>query len=280
MLEVPVGVRVVQGTVLGKALHMVGALHLVQHGVAAVVGPGYQLAMAVKVQSPCVAASLAEKFKRATRRMVPPDSLLKLDSTNLPGHGAALGAVQPPIRSPDKAVGVGMGILHAKPGQQHLRIPIGNVVAIFVGVEQKVGRLHHEDTAPTQRQSRGKVQARNEIPRLAIATVGVRILQDGDPVGTLGPLGRRFGNLVPNRAEILVLGYGLEAGGIRVLKILDNPHPPAAVEGDAERLANERFGRDQPGLETRFGHHARQGLFGRITLRNRGGGHQQPARDH
>ena len=36
-----------------------------------------------------------------------------------------------------------MGVLHAEAREQHLRVAVGHVVAVAVGIEEKVGNLQH-----------------------------------------------------------------------------------------------------------------------------------------
>ena len=79
VVEVAVGVRVVQRAVLGEALDVVRPLHLVQHREAAPVGAGDDLAVPVEVEALGVAAALAEQLEPLRLRVVPPDALLELD---------------------------------------------------------------------------------------------------------------------------------------------------------------------------------------------------------
>src|SRR5262249_22585216 len=87
----------------------------------------------------------------------------------------------------------------------------------------------------------------------AIPAIRVRITQNGNAVDPLGPLGRRLRDAIVNGAEILIDLDRLESGWRRVLQILDNPHPPAVVEADADRLAHVRLGCHELYLKP-FGH--------------------------
>ncbi len=69
VVEVAVGVRVVQRAVLAERLPVVAALNAVQHDEAAVVGAVEQVAVAVEVEAPRVAAALAEQLELARARM-------------------------------------------------------------------------------------------------------------------------------------------------------------------------------------------------------------------
>ena len=65
VVEVAVGVRVVQRAVLAERLPVVAALHAVQHREAAEVGAVEEVAVAVEVEAPGVAAALAEQLELA-----------------------------------------------------------------------------------------------------------------------------------------------------------------------------------------------------------------------
>src|SRR5438105_23858 len=60
VVEVAVGVWIVQGAVLAEALPVVAALHTVKHAEAADVGAVEQVSVSVKIESPGVAAALAK----------------------------------------------------------------------------------------------------------------------------------------------------------------------------------------------------------------------------
>ena len=73
--------------------------------------------------------------------------------------------------------------------------------------------------------------------------------QDGDAVGPLRPLRRRLRDAVVNGAQVLIDLDRLEAGGVGILQVLNDPHPAAVVEGDRHRLADHRLGGDDLDLE-------------------------------
>src|SRR5579884_2866914 len=95
MLEIAIGMRIVQGTMLGEALDVIGALHLMQHGHVAVVGAGDDVALAIEVEAPGVAAALGKQLEFVGDGMVAPNALLKLDAADVGRYGAALSTVQP-----------------------------------------------------------------------------------------------------------------------------------------------------------------------------------------
>src|SRR4051812_31125970 len=63
VLQVAKCIRVVQRAVLAKTFPVVTALDLMQQRIAADVGAGEQIAMAIEVESPGVAAALGEQFE-------------------------------------------------------------------------------------------------------------------------------------------------------------------------------------------------------------------------
>ena len=160
VLEVAVGVRIVQRAVLGEAFDVVAALHLVQADDVAAVRAGDGVAVAIEVESPGVAAPFAEQLEALGRRMVAPDALLKADAANVGRHGAALRAIEPAVGAPLQRVDHRVRVFHAEAGEQHLGIAVGHVVAIAIGIEQQVRRLADIDAAVADRQGRGQVQAR------------------------------------------------------------------------------------------------------------------------
>jgi hypothetical protein len=139
VLEIAEGVRVVQGAVLAEALDVVAALHLVQRDLPAPVGAGDDVAVAVEIESPGVAATLGKQLEFLGPRVIAPDALLEFAAANLRRHRAALGAVQPAVRAPLQRVGKGMGILHAETFEQHFRIAVRFVAAGLDLVEEQIG---------------------------------------------------------------------------------------------------------------------------------------------
>ena len=69
-----------QRAVLAERLPVVASLDAVEHDEAADVGAGEELAVAVEVEAPHVAAALAEQLEPLGRRVVAPDALLELDA--------------------------------------------------------------------------------------------------------------------------------------------------------------------------------------------------------
>ena len=258
MFEITVGVGVVKWSVFGKAFHVIRALHLVQHGMATVVGTCHQLSMPVKIEAPSVASPFTEQFKSTRHRMVAPDSLLKFNATNFGCYRAPLSAIKPTVWPPYHAIGMGMGVFHTKPGKKDLRIAIWKIVSIFVGIKKQVRRLKHIYAAMTERQSCGQVEASDKVFGFSKSALRVWILQNGNTIRTTRPARWWIGHFVPNRSQILILRNGLQPCRIRVLQILNNPHSATAIKRNTQRLPNQRFRGNQSGFETRGNRHAGQ----------------------
>src|SRR5262249_31702710 len=105
VLEIAVGIRIVQRAVLAKRLPIVAALDAMEHVHAAVIRAVEQIAMLVEVESPRIAAAFAEKLKLVRDRMIAPDTLLELDTADVGRNGAPLAAIQPAVRPPGQRVG-------------------------------------------------------------------------------------------------------------------------------------------------------------------------------
>src|SRR5204862_4442101 len=132
--------------------------------------------------------------------------------------------------------------------------------AVAVRVEQQVGRLRDEGAAVTETEAAGDVEAADEVLRGLVEAVAVLVLEDRDLVGALRPLGRWLREAVVDGAQVLVDLGRLEAGGVGVLEILDDPDAPAIVEADREGLADRRFAGDESDLEAVGDGHALYGI--------------------
>src|SRR2546430_1584733 len=104
MVEVAVGVRVVQFSMLAEILNIVSSLHHVQH-LLVEIGSGKNLALIVEIQTPGISATFGKKFEGMRQGMIAPNTLLKLEAADLCRDGAALRAIQPAVRSPGKRIG-------------------------------------------------------------------------------------------------------------------------------------------------------------------------------
>ena len=142
-----------------------------------------------------------------------------------------------------------MGVLEPEAGQEHLRVAVGPVVAVPVGVEQQIRRLADEDAAVTNGQPGSQVQAVDEDLRLVGPAVAVGIFEDLDPVGASRAARRRVGHPVVLGAKILVDGDRLQPRRIGILQVLDDPEPAALVEAGRKRLPHHRLGREDLDVE-------------------------------
>src|SRR5262249_35987950 len=157
VVEVAEGEGVVQRAVLGEALPVVAALHPVEQDEPAVVGAVEEVAVAVEGEPPGVAAALAEQLEGPRQRVEGAYPRLEHDTPYPGGHGAALTAVEPAVRPPGERVGDGVGVLHAEAAQEDVRIIVGDIVAVTVGVEEEVGRLEDEDAAVAEGEAGSEV---------------------------------------------------------------------------------------------------------------------------
>src|ERR1700691_4993911 len=127
VIEPPIGMGIMQRSVLAKTFPVVAALNAVHHAVTAVIRAEDNVAVLVKIHPPFVAAAFQEKFKPAGKGMVTPNSLLKFDPANIGGDTTALAAVQPSVRPPSERVGHRGGILHSESSQQNFRVGVWNI---------------------------------------------------------------------------------------------------------------------------------------------------------
>src|SRR5262245_11473561 len=123
-----------------------------------------------------------------------------------------------------------MRVLHAETGEANFRITIGNVVAIAVGIEKQIWRLKHEHAAVAESESAGEIQTGDEIVCAVGAAIAIGVLKDGDAVGAFRTARWRFRNAVVDGARPAIHLGALETRGIGILKVLNDPQPPAVVE--------------------------------------------------
>jgi len=249
VFEVAIGVRIVQRAMLGEAFDVVGSLHLVQADDVAGIGARHYVAVAVEVESPGVAAPFAEQLEAFGGRVVAPDALLKTDAANVRRDGAALRAVEPAVGAPLQGIDHGVRVFHAKTLEQHLGVAVGQVVAVLVGIEQQVRRLADVDAAVANGQRRGEIQTGDEVLGAIRAAVAVGVFEDRDLVFANGTVRRRLGHAVVFGAQVAVDIDGLQAGRVRILQVLDDPHPAAVVEGHGDGLPHVGFGGEQFDVE-------------------------------
>ena len=201
----------------------------------------------VEVHAPRVARAFGKDFEDMPNRMVSPDAGVDSRSVGLgrarPADGGvrehAVTAVEPAIGPPDERIERLVGVLCAPAVEQDRGLGVGDVVAVGVGDEQKIGRCAHPYAAKPNRQTADEVEPLLEdLPGVErVVTVG--ILEDQDPV-------------------VGVFGCDLPRVGIA----LRNPEPAAVVEAHRDRLADVGLGREEFDGEARRSRH-RPGCFQR-----------------
>jgi hypothetical protein len=154
----------------------------------------------IEIEAPGVAAAVAEQLEAVRDGMVAPDALLEGDAAYLGGDGAPLAAVQPTVGPPGERIGDGVGILHAEALEQHLRVAVGHVVAVAIGIEEEVRHLQDKDAAMAERDAAGEIEVLDEVPGFGRPTRVVETFEDGDAVCPLGPFGRRLRHAVVDGA--------------------------------------------------------------------------------
>ena len=101
----------------------------------------------------------------------------------------------------------------------------------------------------TQRHAGGQVQVRDEVLDRVSAAVAIGIVIDRDSVLALGAFWRRIGHLVVLRPQPVVHFDGPEPLGIRILPILQHPHPATIVKTDRQGLRDLGLGDDESNLQ-------------------------------
>ena len=123
MPEESVGMEVVQRTVLAEALAVIAALYRMPEQGSAVRAVE-EVPLAVEGQPVDVPSPFREQLELLGERMVAPDALLELDPANVAGAGAAVEAVEPPVRPPGEVICDRLRILHPETLEQDLGIGV------------------------------------------------------------------------------------------------------------------------------------------------------------
>ena len=262
--KVSVGVEVVQWAMLGKALGEIAALDGVKKQAA--VGTVEQPAKCIEGEPKEIAPSLAEQLEPVRRRMIPPAPLLELDPANATGCRTAVHPVQPAVGAPRQVIGQRLGILHAKPLEQHSGWTVGNIVPVAVGIEEQIGNLQDKNTAISEGQPGGQVQPVNEIPGPIGPAIAVGVLENRDPVGSTGPPRWRLGNTVVDSPRPAIDFHPLQPGRVGILQVLDRPQPATIVALDQDRLPHHGLAGEQLHLETLGECHLAGGRLQRVPL--------------
>ena len=156
-----------------------------------------------------------------------------------------------------------MGVFLAEPGQQDFGIAVGDVVAVAVGIEEKIRRLHDEDAAAADAETGCEVEPGDKVSGLPKAAALVRVEEDRELVGPLGPKRRRLGQAVVLSPQELIDCDRFEPCRCRILDVLQHPEATAIVEGHGHRLTDQRLAGDEADFEAVGNAHPLDGFLGR-----------------
>ena len=233
-------------------LEVDAALDVVPAAGGAAVVAGIHAAVAVELEAEGIARAFAEDVVFPGLRMVAPDhAAFEMDrggvrgietrADHAGGRRAAMHAVEPAVRTQDDAVADRVRVLKTEAGEMHHRGAVGNVIAVGIGVEQQVRRIHHPDAAMGAHGGIGHIQPVLEDRMLIVDPVALRRLMDGDDIGAAVMVRRSRRHAVVVRAIILIAADHVHAGGIGILAILRDPKPAAGVETEVRRLGDLRL---------------------------------------
>ena len=144
-----------------------------------------------------------------------------------------------------------------------LGVAVRHVVAIGIGVEKEMRRLHHPQPAMAAHHGVRHVQPVEHHAMFVESAVAIRVLMHGDDVAPAIVVRRRGRDAVEARTVEAVAAHHLQAGGKRILAVLRDPHAPAFVEADVRRLRDQRLAQDQVRREIGRRLHLRERLGGR-----------------
>ena len=178
-------------------------------------------------------------------------ALVETRTRDVAGHGRALRRVEPAVGPPAQAVDDRVRVFQAEPLKVDLRVAVGHVVVVPVGIEEQVRRVEHPDASAAAQRRRGDVQPVHERLVPVEDAVAVGVFVNRDLVSAANMMRRRRRHLVIDGAPDAVVAEHLEPGRERVLQILHDPEPAALVEAQAHRLADDRLGQDQIDLRGR-----------------------------
>ena len=267
--QMPVGIRVVQRSVLAEALEVVCALVSVPE--EAEVRGVEQVAVVVECEAEDVPAALAEQFEFLRGRVIAPHALLKLDAPNSAGRGAAVESIQPAVRSPGEVVGERLRVLHAEATEQDFGVAIRHVVAVSIRIEEQVRCLEDVNSALAEFDPGTEIQPLHEVLERIGLAVAVRVFADGNAVRAPGTLRRWFGHPIVNRARPPIDLHALQPGRVGVLQVLNRPDPTAIIALHEDGLPHIRFGREELHGEPIGGFHPLRGFRGSEATRIRSG---------
>ena len=235
---------------LAEPLAGIAALDIVEAaGVSSVVS-GKDPPLGVDLEAEGVASALREDLVASRLGMVAPDELahgverwfVAAEASDRPRNGAALRAVEPAVRPPTQMAGDGVRILDAEPLEQDLRIAVGHVVPVTIGIEEEVGRVEDEHAATSAGERRRDRQAVDERAVTVVHAVTVGVLVERDAIPARHVPRRRLRRAVVHGPQKRIPTHGGETGGVRILAVVHHPEPAPLVEVEEEGLADLRLG--------------------------------------
>ena len=217
--------------------------------------PRKDAALGIDLATERVASTFGKDLVAAGFRMVAPNQLplrinwfvaIDIGTYDIAGDRTALRAVQPAVRAPHQTVGDRMRVLQAESLQVDDRVVVGNVVVVSIWIKKQVGRIQHPRAASTTCDGGTHVQAFEKRFVAIERSVSIGIFVDRDFVSSaerrVCRVGRRRRHRVVNVAPKVVAADNFQTGGMRVLCILNDPHPPPLVEVQENRLPHGWFG--------------------------------------
>ncbi len=216
-----------------------------------------QLARFVPIHAPGVCCAAADDLEDLPRGMVAPDAAVDLRAFGRQrARNAdvriglnAVPAVKPAVRPPAQAVGdIVPNDAFVEAVEHHLGLAVRNVVAVAVGDEQEPRRTKGPDAAKTDFDA-GQFLAL--VPK------------DGVLIGPAVVIG-----VFENDDAVALRQVEIDLRvGVRV--VFGDPQAAAGIRRNANRLPNDRLGREERDMKTGRNRHARRGLLGRHQGRMR-----------
>ena len=193
-----------------------------------------EVADAVEVEAPLVAATVGEDFEFVPQRMVAPDGGADARALGVGRAGLAdervgedaVAAVEPAVGPPRETVERLVRVLKAPAVEEDLRRTVGDVVVIFVGNEEQVRRRTGPHATEADLNAADEIQVFREDFFRGKRAVALRVLENQDAV--------------------FALALGL---AVRITKRLRDPDASALVEAKRDRLREVGLGGDEFGLE-------------------------------
>ena len=250
VLEVAERIRIQRRPVFAEALGPAHAL-IEMHPALRAIRAAEHAPLRVNFAAESIAAAFAENLEHARLWMKTPDVLalkfhvLRHCGRDVARRRAAVRAIEPSVRSPAQTARDGMRVFQSETTEHHLRIAVGDVVVIRVGMEKQIRRVHHPDAARALDRRRRDVQSVEHGLVLVERSAARRILEHHDFVRALRALRRRLRHLVELRAQVLVVAHDLQRRGKLILEVLHYPQVPARIPAHVKRLRDVGFARHE-----------------------------------